>query len=217
MSSIRRVTVYVDGFNLYFGLRTQGWRRYYWLNLSKFATSIARDGQVVGRIKYFTSRIKGPIDKVKRQNAYLTAISTLRDLDKIEGEYRSDRVLCPHCRLQFRCSTCGIPAYDQNEKMTDVNIATHMFVDAMRNRFDDAILVTGDSDQKPTINAVRKSFDDKRVIVCFPPSRYSKALEDVADESFFAREESYRKSQFPHVVDIPGGRTVVKPDRWMRK
>ena len=29
----RRVAVYVDGFNLYYGLRSKGWRRYYWLDL----------------------------------------------------------------------------------------------------------------------------------------------------------------------------------------
>jgi len=27
-----RVIAYVDGFNLYFGLKSKGWRRYYWLN-----------------------------------------------------------------------------------------------------------------------------------------------------------------------------------------
>ncbi len=27
-----RVIVYIDGFNLYFGLKSKGWRRYFWLN-----------------------------------------------------------------------------------------------------------------------------------------------------------------------------------------
>ena len=31
---MERVSVYVDGFNLYYGLRSRGWRRYYWLDLS---------------------------------------------------------------------------------------------------------------------------------------------------------------------------------------
>ena len=33
MQQMQRVSVYVDGFNLYYGLKSKGWRRYYWLNL----------------------------------------------------------------------------------------------------------------------------------------------------------------------------------------
>ena len=29
----RRVAVYVDGFNLYYGLKSKGWRRFYWLDI----------------------------------------------------------------------------------------------------------------------------------------------------------------------------------------
>jgi len=30
---MQRVITYIDGFNLYFGLKDKGWKRYYWLNL----------------------------------------------------------------------------------------------------------------------------------------------------------------------------------------
>lgn len=29
---MERVIAYVDGYNLYYGLRAKGWKRYYWLN-----------------------------------------------------------------------------------------------------------------------------------------------------------------------------------------
>ena len=29
----QRVAVYIDGFNLYYGLKSKGWSRYYWLDL----------------------------------------------------------------------------------------------------------------------------------------------------------------------------------------
>ena len=35
-----RVIVYIDGFNLYFGLRSKGWKKYYWLNLKEFSRSL---------------------------------------------------------------------------------------------------------------------------------------------------------------------------------
>ena len=37
---MERVTVYIDGFNLYYGLREKGWRRYYWLNLRRLSENI---------------------------------------------------------------------------------------------------------------------------------------------------------------------------------
>jgi uncharacterized LabA/DUF88 family protein len=212
---MKRTIVYIDGFNLYFGLREQGWRRFYWLNPSKFGTSVARDGQQVTQVKYFTSRIKGPPEKRKRQNSYLTAVKSLSDVLVVEGQYRSDPILCPRCAVQFVCKSCGISGYDQHEKMTDVNIATSMLSDAMRNRMDDAILVTGDSDQRPTLDALRRI--GKSVYVVFPPKRFSADLKAGATDSGFALEESYRKSQFPDVVDLANGYTVVKPDRWMKR
>jgi len=37
-----RVIAYIDGYNLYYGLREQGWKRYYWLNLQKLAGQFLR-------------------------------------------------------------------------------------------------------------------------------------------------------------------------------
>ena len=44
----RRVAVYVDGFNLYYGLRSKGWRRYYWLDLHRLSEQSLRTGAAVG-------------------------------------------------------------------------------------------------------------------------------------------------------------------------
>ena len=54
-----RVIVYVDGFNLYFGLKAKGWKNFYWLNIQALARSILKPDQVLMTTKYFTSRVKG--------------------------------------------------------------------------------------------------------------------------------------------------------------
>ena len=36
-----RVAAYVDGFNLYFGMRSRGMRRYYWLDPGMLAAALA--------------------------------------------------------------------------------------------------------------------------------------------------------------------------------
>lgn len=84
-SNPERVIVYVDGFNLYFGLRDKGWRKYYWLDIAKLARSLLTPNQILVRTNYFTSKITHPAGKRKRQQAFLSALETLPDLDIFFG------------------------------------------------------------------------------------------------------------------------------------
>ena len=52
-----RVIVYIDGFNLYFGLKSKGWRRYFWLNPQKLIENLLKPGQKLVFTKYFTARV----------------------------------------------------------------------------------------------------------------------------------------------------------------
>jgi hypothetical protein len=52
-----RVIVYIDGFNLYYALRSKGWRKYYWLDLARLAQALIKPGQQLEALHYFTSRI----------------------------------------------------------------------------------------------------------------------------------------------------------------
>lgn len=45
--------------------------------------------------------------------------------------------------------------------MTDVNIATQIIIDAYQNKYDMAMLISGDSDLDPPIKAVHKNFTQK--------------------------------------------------------
>ena len=40
-----RVIAYVDGFNLYFGLREKGWQRYYWLDIQAMVGRLLKPTQ----------------------------------------------------------------------------------------------------------------------------------------------------------------------------
>ena len=53
----QRVIAYIDGFNLYFGLKAMGWRRYYWLDLFKLSRNLLKTNQELVAVKYFTARI----------------------------------------------------------------------------------------------------------------------------------------------------------------
>jgi hypothetical protein len=58
-----RVIVYVDGFNMYFGLLEAGFNNCKWLNISKLVNNLLQSNQELIEIKYFTSRVSNNPDK----------------------------------------------------------------------------------------------------------------------------------------------------------
>lgn len=210
----RRTIVYIDGLNLYYGLVAQGWRKYLWLHLLAYAQSLLHTGQRLQRVDYFTTEVINPADKAARQRSYLAALRTLKGVFVTKGRYDPSDFRCPACGVLLACPTCLAGGATSTEKMTDVHIATRLVADAHRNWYDDAILVTGDSDQVPAVKHVRALFPEKRVLACFPPSRKSYHLESVASSVVEAMEENYRKAQFDTVVETSPGRTVTRPSKW---
>lgn len=161
-----RVVAYIDGYNLYHGLRDEGWRRYLWLDLRALAESLIRESQKLVLTKYFTTRISYPELKRKRQSDYLEAIQAHcgDSLEMFWGHYQSEA---------RTCNGCGRIEQISNEKKTDVNIAVEMMTDAFRNIFDTALIITADSDLVPAVSAVRRLFPEKTVVAAFPPARFS--------------------------------------------
>jgi hypothetical protein len=94
---MERVIAYVDGYNLYHGLRAKGWKRFYWLNIETLARQLLRPHQTLTTTKYFTTIIKQPDDKRKRQAVFLEALQTLPNLHLYYGQFLSDVVTCRKC------------------------------------------------------------------------------------------------------------------------
>lgn len=208
-----RALVYVDGFNLYHGLRDKGWRRYYWLDARRLAERLLLPDQTLVAVRYFTARVSaepGNPDKPRRQSAYLEALATLPDLSIHYGYFMA---------RERRCPACGAVRRSHEEKMTDVNIAVEMLGDATDDAFDTAILVSADSDLVGPVRAVRERYG-KRVVVAFPPARFSNALRDAASRATSIERKMrgdaqlLQASQLPDRVRVADGRIVERPDRW---
>ena len=205
---MQQVTVYVDGFNLYYGLRSKGWRRYYWLDLRRLAENLLRPGQSLVAVRYFTTRVSSQADdpdKPVRQNTYLEALATLPDLHIHYGYYLAKDRTCPRC---------GATWETYEEKMTDVNIAVELLGDAQDDAFDTAIIISGDSDLTGPVSAVRRRYPEKRVIVTFPPNRVSKQLRKEATESSIIGRKVLSDSQLPDRVAKADGYILTRPPRW---
>ena len=45
MTAVKNVIAYIDGFNLYYGLRAKGWKWAYWLNMQALMRLFLKPGQ----------------------------------------------------------------------------------------------------------------------------------------------------------------------------
>jgi uncharacterized LabA/DUF88 family protein len=199
-----RVIVYIDGFNLYFGLKTRGWQRFLWLDIFKMANSLLKPDQTLVGVKYFTSRIRLPHDKASRQNAFLEALETLPGLGIFYGNYQINK---------RSCKNCGSISHIPNEKMTDVNIATEMLTDAFSDKCDTALLISADGDLRTPVQRIAE-IAGKRVIVIYPPGRRCFALEEVATAHMSLGRHHLINSQFPRQVKKADGYMLHRPLEW---
>lgn len=202
-----RVVAYVDGFNLYFGLKNAGFKRFYWLDVAALAGNLLKPDQTLAATHYFTARIRdngrNPADR-KRQGDYLEALG-LHGINIQLGHYLEKPRSCRICHAAWT---------DYEEKMTDVNIAIQLLADAFDDRFDVALVMSGDSDLTTPIRRVRERFPNKRVIAAFPPKRHSAELKKAANGHLFIGEDKLRTSQLPDQITKPDGFVLTRPVSW---
>lgn len=182
---------------------TASWKDIKWLDVAKLSQSLLKPHQELVGVKYFTSYITNP-NKFKRQKTYLEALETV-GVQITLGKYQMG---------SYRCSKCKQISQSPTEKMTDVNIATFILEDAMNDRFDKAILISGDSDLVPPINAIRRNFPEKSVIVAFPPNRANEDMKAVAHGSFTIGRAKLRGALLPERITKQDGYILKKPVEW---
>ncbi len=109
-----QVRAYIDGFNLYHGLRQDG-RRYLWLDLDALAVSLFKPGQRLDSVQHFTARVRNDPPAKQRQADYLDALSAYSPrVTVVEGRFQRKTQSCKQCRAEWT-------TYE--EKETDVSIA----------------------------------------------------------------------------------------------
>jgi len=205
--SKERIIAYIDGFNLYFGLRAKGFDDYRWLNPYKLVLNMLKESQELISVKYFTSRVSNNQEKQKRQNIYLDAIDSTKT-EIYYGHYQ---------RNIAECLSCNNKWYNYNEKKTDVNIASQLLKDAFLDKFDCAFLISGDTDLVPPIEIINEFISNKRVLVAFPPKRSNEQLKIVSKGNLVIGRKILKASQFTSKVKLASGWEVYRPKEWNSK
>lgn len=150
-----KISVYIDGFNFYYGA-VKG-TPFKWLDLRElFIHSFPT--HTIHRIKYFTADVRprpGDPGQPNRQRAYLNALQALPNLTVHKGMFKAGTKRMPLAPGQLGFPRTVEVSYSE-EKGSDVNLATEVLMDAFRSDFEGAIIVSDDSDLIPPINAVRR-------------------------------------------------------------
>lgn len=202
-----RTTVYIDGFNLYFGIRDKGWNDCKWLDLEALSRSIVpAQNHANLTVKYFTAHIASPPSKARRQAKYLEALEAHTTIEIVKGAYQDTEIICRRCESTW---TKG------EEKMTDVAIATAIIDDAYQNRVDSILIVSGDRDVVPAVNLVQLRFPHIEVGVAFPPNRVSTHLKEVVKGRVtYINRRKLLSSQLPQEVVKSDGVILGRPGVW---
>lgn len=207
-----RTNVYVDGFNLYYGcLKGTPYR---WLDLRALCHGLF-PGHQINRIRYFTAKVSArPSDPSQpaRQDAYLRAIQTLPEVSVFFGHYLSGPKRLPLLNPQPGGPTT-VEVLRSDEKGTDVNIATLLLTDGFEGDYEQALVISNDSDLQMPIEVAAQKLK-KPVGVALPvtlPGRHpSRVLIRAATFQKHIRNGLLSHCQFPSVVNG----TIHKPASW---
>lgn len=203
-----KANIYIDGFNLYHACFDDHagrghWRQYRWLDLSALSAKMFPNYQV-NRIRYFTAlvdpRPNNP-DNRARQLVYIRALETIPHLAVHRGRFATNAKARPLADPAAATPTPLVPlqmAYiiEQEEKGSDVNLASYLLLGDFKQEYDVAIVVTNDSDLAEPIRLVKSELG-KQVGIVNPRKAVAFDLKGIADFYRRIREGVLHTSQFP--------------------
>lgn len=202
--------VYVDGFNLYY--RAVKRTPYKWLNIDALCRFLLRKAQIQ-QINYYTARVTArphDPDQPTRQDVYLRALKTIPNLSIIEGSFLTKPVNLPLAADPARFAT----VIKTEEKGSDVNLASHLINDGHLGHYQQAVVITNDSDLAEPIRIVRDELK-LPIGILFPSKHLNPQLKNAVTPNFTKaiRTGVLAASQFsPNMQDAAG--KFHKPASW---
>jgi hypothetical protein len=209
-----RTNFYIDGFNLYYGA-VKG-TPYKWLDLEalchRLCSTVLDRRAALNRVRYFTALVNGTHDPMApfRQRVFLRALATRSNVTVHLGFFLSSVVKAtvanpPPIHIMVRKT---------EEKGSDVNLATYLLPDGVRGEYDQAVVITNDSDLCEPIRAVRSEFQlSVGFINPSPTRRPSVELGRAATFTRRLRTNYLAGSQFPPTLNDAAG-MLHKPPSW---
>jgi len=139
----KRICIYIDGANFVYGIKTIN-KRYsdFMFDFAKIAKEICKGHELV-KVKYYNASLKRKlnVNKWERQQKLFARLRKLKKFNVIL------------CKRQKRLNKSDEEFY--SIKGDDIHLAIDMILDATKNKYDKAILISGDGDFAPLVRAVK--------------------------------------------------------------
>jgi hypothetical protein len=174
---MNQLAMFVDGWNFYLSLRDAGIKEYGWCDFALLAKQQTQLHNASVNVKYFTAEDKPNPEKIgDRQKTIWWRALRCRGFQIIEGEFRPTYFEVEHQVRQDRKTW--------REKETDTALASHMIADCNKIEpdpdrpgarlwtpgYDEAVLLSGDSDFVPAVKILVGEPFSRRVHVLLPPN-----------------------------------------------
>lgn len=205
----KKVIVYVDGYNFYYGLKNgkEKWRRAYWLDVVKFFENMMQPDQELVEVHYYSARPLNDQQAYDNQDDFFCANQENPKFKLHLGRYK---------KKKFKCQNCGFKNDTYEEKESDVRVATGMLVDVFSKRCDITVVVSADSDMIPSVEIIKNFAPEHPVYAFIPPTQKSYALVSKCDKTIWL--EKYRarfmQSILPEEVTLESGHIIRRPSNW---
>ena len=209
--------VYIDGFNLYYRALKPN-PQYRWLDLAKLSQALLPAHQI-NRIRYFTAIVdQRPDDPLqqRRQLLYIRALRTIPNLSIHYGQFKTRTQRRPLAR-PIRGFGGSVLVKNTEEKGTDVNLATYLIMDGYEGDYEQALVISNDSDLALPIGMVRNKLRlPVGVVNPNPEAKGNYTPTELRQAATFLRRirlNALRNSQFSDALTDDTG-TFHKPADW---
>ena len=217
----KRISVFIDGFNLYHAIDRHLSARYKWCNLKKLAEQfIDGEKEEIGKVYFVTAYCIWDNEKLVRHKNYVKALRQ-NGIYTIKGNYRKVQRTF---RIPMQIEECvpieilkiieKLVYRTHEEKETDVNIALKIVEEAFLNHYDHAIILSGDSDLIGAIKTVKKHFPDKEFTNLLPIKAKGKIIGKVCGKQYQITKKHFDEALMPEEINLENGEIIKMPEKY---
>jgi uncharacterized LabA/DUF88 family protein len=213
-----RIVAYVDGFSVYYacfrGPTKAPHARLKWLNYRALVEAVFPD-DTVELVRIFTAIAPNPPNdpgQAARHDTYVRALRTVPGIEVHVGRFQKakrEALLVRPPDGVDRLQTVFV----YQEKKSDVSLASHLLMDGVEGWYDQAVLLTNDTDFVEPVRIVRERLH-RDVIVVSPDREISGELRKTATAGFVLDRGLLFSCQLLNPVVDGDGREIHKPPRW---
>lgn len=223
-----KTNVYIDGFNFYYACY-KNWNDpscheflangFKWVDFRALLETMYPN-DTIHRIQYCTAMVRWSPQKTARQEVYLRALRNTERLHVRLGHHeerpKRGRLVSPLPCLHGTPCVRPQPLVEvmaREEKGSDVNLATYLLKDAFLADFEQAIVISNDSDLASAVHVARVDAS-LPIHVVSPALSVVQELRKAATSARCLDKSLIPQCQLPARITLRDGSVINKPANW---